>query len=1420
MKNKVEHIYPANSLQQGFIYHAVSFPEDDAYRVQLLLDYHEAIDTEKYLKAWEYCIATYPILRTAFNWKEELIQVVYKYGKLDYKIHDISHLDTQQQKDEAIQAIQHDDRTEGFDLTKPTLLRLHIIKQSPDQYTVLKTEHHSIMDGWSGPVLLKCLHNYYEDLKNDKTVVVKEDTAYLKAQEYIYRYKESIQPYWNDKRSQIEAINDINPLLSKPVNLNNYKQVGRSATKGLTINGTFYNAIKKFSKEHGITINVMIQFTWHKLLQVYSSNLQSIVGTTISGRDLPIEGIEESVGLYINTLPLVIEWGNKNTIQEQLQEIQNKITELNTHSFADLAKLQNAGERLFHSLLIYENYPASEKEETEARMSIRDAIEKMDYPLTVLAYEYGDTLAINLKYDADCLDEEKVNRHLKMLEHLLYTVIQTPDKLHSEISLLNKEEYQQIVYDWNATEKELLLNKTICSLIEEQVKEQPDKVALVFEEKKLSYKELDDKSNQLAHFILEQYKERLNKPFACDTLIAICVERGLEMVIAMLAVLKAGGAYVPVDPSYPQERIDYMLMDTKAELILTQRHTRHKTQLPNDKILYINLTEEFYVKQTSGKLPAICDVTNLAYVIYTSGTTGKPKGVMITHQGLFNFLQGMKDIIPLTEQDHFLAVTSISFDIAVLELLWCLTIGTTITIKPDNTHHHLDSFLSNYKEELDFSLFYFSSKDGLQNNTYEFFLDSVKYADENKFSAVWIPERHFHEFGGIFPNPSVLAAGVATITKNIEIRSGSVVLPLHDVIRVAEEWSVVDNLSNGRTAISLASGWHPDDFVLKPENYQERHSLMYRQIEDLKKLWQGESLKRINGVNDEIKIKIFPKPVNPDLKIYITSAGSSETFVSAGKMGANILTHLLGQEISDLEKNIKLYKQALRDNGFSVEDAKIALMLHTYIGTDLEEVKRKVKDPFKLYLKSSVSLISKLSKEFNMSDTNINDSDLDYLLDIGFERYWQTSALLGTPESCKKILSSIYAIGVTEVACLIDFGMEDTDVMQGLKQLNQLKNKYVKNKTQSGSNAGNITAMQLTPTYLSALLEDEYSAAFIKSLKHILVGGERFPSELLKKLRTSTKASIYNMYGPTETTIWSTFEKASGKSHLDIGKPIQNTRVYILSENHQPLPIGVTGELYIGGAGLSRGYLNLPDLTKEKFIKNPFATTADIASGYTRLYRTGDMVRWLGDGTIEYIGRNDDQVKIRGHRIELKEIEHVLEKIDGIEQACVVIKERNVTKENVKYLAAYYVNSAGPLNQDWILDSLTQTLPDYMIPSSVTHLKEFPLSVNGKLDKRSLPEPDFNRSISTYVQPTTEMEIKLCASWQELLRLERVGITDDFFRIGGDSISAIQLSFRMSKLLEFDITVADVFKLKTIKGILEHVYQTQEIYDNVDWSLH
>jgi natural product biosynthesis luciferase-like monooxygenase protein len=339
---------------------------------------------------------------------------------------------------------------------------------------------------------------------------------------------------------------------------------------------------------------------------------------------------------------------------------------------------------------------------------------------------------------------------------------------------------------------------------------------------------------------------------------------------------------------------------------------------------------------------------------------------------------------------------------------------------------------------VDFSLFFFADSGGAGGDGYRLLLESARFADANSLSAVWTPERHFHSFGGLYPNPAVTGAAVAAVTERVGIRAGSVVAPLHHPARIAEEWSVVDNLSGGRVGVSFASGWHTVDFVLRPENYLDRKGAMADSVDMVRRLWRGEEVEFADGAGEKQAVRIFPAPVQPELPVWITSAGSPETFRVAGRLGAGVLTHMLGQDLATLERNIATYRGELTDDA----RGHVTLMLHTMLGTDRDQVREQVREPFCGYLRSSIDLVVKavsgllLPPGFDLNQ--LPDRDKEFLITHAFDRYFTTSGLFGTVEDGAETVGRLRGIGVDEIACLIDFGVPHDQVLRSLDYIAEL----------------------------------------------------------------------------------------------------------------------------------------------------------------------------------------------------------------------------------------------------------------------------------------------------------------------------------------------------------------------------------------------
>ena len=349
------------------------------------------------------------------------------------------------------------------------------------------------------------------------------------------------------------------------------------------------------------------------------------------------------------------------------------------------------------------------------------------------------------------------------------------------------------------------------------------------------------------------------------------------------------------------------------------------------------------------------------------------------------------------------------------------------------------------RKSMQFSLYYFGSYEAEFNpNKYNLLFEGAKFGDRAGFTALWIPERHFHAFGGFSPNPSVLAAALARETEQIQLRSGSVVLPLHHSLRVAEEWAVVDNLSQGRVGIAFASGWHSQDFVLAPQSFGQHRELMFQEIETVQKLWRGEAIAVLDGNGQMVEVKTYPQPMQSQLPTWITIVNNPDTYIRAGAIGAGVLTNLMGQSVEDLARNIALYRQSLAENGYEPASGTVTVLLHTFVGNDLEQVREQARKPFGHYLTSSVGLLQNMVKSQGMEVDfeRLREEDREFILASAYKRYVETSALIGTPESCCQIIDHLQSVGVDEVACFIDFGVDEQTVLANLPHLHTLKELY------------------------------------------------------------------------------------------------------------------------------------------------------------------------------------------------------------------------------------------------------------------------------------------------------------------------------------------------------------------------------------------
>jgi amino acid adenylation domain-containing protein len=986
-------------------------------------------------------IRRHEVLRTVFRSHDgSPVQVVLPSLAIEMPLVDLRALASEKARWTETRRMFRQEAQRPFDLSTGPLLRILLLQLADDEFVLLRAMHHIVSDGWSGGILLRELSELYKALSTEQPSSLAElpiqyaDFARWQRQTFAGERLEAQLSYW---KKQLENLAPVNLSTDRPRQTVQARDGGR---RYFSLSNELSAALKKLSREHGTTLFITLLAAYQTLLQRYSHQTDIAIGSPVAGRTG--RDFDELIGFFLNMLMLRLDFSGKPTFTEMLARAREVCLGALNHQELPFEKLveelhpdRSLGQNpLFQLTFAFQNTPrvtpqlsGVEVEELE----IETGIARFDVHLFM--EEIDDHLQGYCDYDSNLFEADTIERLLGHFQRLLEGIVEDPDQRIADLPLLSDAEKHRLLIEWNATGKDYPRDKCIHELFEEQVELAPEAAAVVFGNRQITYRELNGRASQLAHYLRRQGV----RP---DTLVALFMQRSLELVIAILGVLKAGAAYMPIDTDLPVERIEFLLRDSCAGLILTQDKFRGGVASFAGEVVCLD-GDRTKASDESRENPEPAALGHhAAYVIYTSGSTGTPKGVVNIHDGLRNRIQWMQQSYRLTASDRVLQKTPYTFDVSVWEFLWPLSSGACLVLARPDGH---------------------------------------------------------------------------------------------------------------------------------------------------------------------------------------------------------------------------------RDSAYLVE---------------LVESQR-------------------------------------------------------------------------------------------------------------------ITTLHFVPSMLDVFLR-ERGIERCTSLRQVFCSGEALAYDLQQRYFERSPAALYNLYGPTEASIdviaWECRRDGQTKI-VPIGRPIANTQIHILDNHLNPVPIGVPGELHIGGKGLARGYLNRPELTEEKFISNPFSTDPD-----ARLYKTGDLARYLLDGNIEFLGRMDNQVKVRGYRIELGEIESVLAQHPAIQQAAVLAREDT---PGDKRLVAYVVaRTEAPLDAAEVKKYLKQKLPEYMIPSALELLDELPLTPSGKVDRRALPAPDRGRreAVNVYRVPGTPTEEALATIWREVLKLDRVGIDDNFFALGGHSLLATQVVSRMCDAFSIELTLRQMFKTPTI----------------------
>ncbi|WP_341528318.1 amino acid adenylation domain-containing protein [Nostoc sp. UHCC 0302] len=679
--NNIEDLYELSPMQQGMLFHTLYAPESEVYFEQLLCILSGKLNFTAFQKAWEQVVARHPILRSSFYWEEieKPLQMVSKQVNLPWEELDWRHF-TPDEQQQHLENFLSGDRQKGFELDVAPLMRFTIIQLEDYTYQFIWSHHHILFDGWSMQIILKEVLAFYEAHQRGEHLRLQHVRPYREYIQWLQQQDiDRAKKFWQETLQGFEVPTSLGGSRGQGTG---DREQGTYNEQRFQLSQTVTEKLQYAARQHHLTLNNLVQGAWALLISRYSGESDIVFGATVSGRPPTLEQVDSMVGLFINTLPIRTKVSGKTQLLSWLKQLQIQALEQEQYAYCSLAEIQQlsdipTGLPLFESILVFENYPLdSAKQETKKTLEIShiSCFERTNYPLTVVINP-DSQLSGRIVYDTSCFEEQTIARMIGHFQTLLAGIATNLQQYISQLSILSADEEKQLILLENHQQIDSINYKCIHILFEEQVEKSPDAIAVVYETQDLTYRELNNRANQLAHYL----KSLGVKP---EVRVGICVERSLEMVIGILAILKAGGAYVPLDPAYPSERLAFMLEDVQTPILITQTHLQNRLPLNNQTVVNLDSDWEIIAQHKEDNLLSEVNLENLAYIIYTSGSTGTPKGTEVAHRSIIGFMFGV-DYIHLDAEQIWLQHSSISWDALTLELWPPLLYGGHCVLYPD-----------------------------------------------------------------------------------------------------------------------------------------------------------------------------------------------------------------------------------------------------------------------------------------------------------------------------------------------------------------------------------------------------------------------------------------------------------------------------------------------------------------------------------------------------------------------------------------------------------------------------------------------------------------------------------------------------------------------------------------------------------------
>lgn len=693
-KANLEDFYPLSPAQQGILFHSIYQLEAGVYFGQLLCVLRGSLNVLAFRNSWQKIVERHPILRTSFTWKnlKEPVQAVHKKAALSWQQMDWRSLSATARKQQ-LETFLKADRKQGFKLSSAPLIRVAIAQLEADAFQFIFSHHHLVLDGWSLGIILNEVFAFYQAFCKGEELPLKRPRPYRDYIAWLHQQDLSVaESFWRKTLKGFTA-----PTTIARGSFVTDKGLESSGEQPILLSTTSTAALQSLAKQHQLTLNTLVQAAWALLLSRYSSEEDIIFGTVVSGRPPDLIGAESVVGLFVNPLPVRVKIRPQDALLSWLKEFQAQQVEARQYEYSPLVKVQGWSEvprnlPLFESLVVFENYPSNaDLQEGMSNLKVEEicSIETTNYPLTLMAVP-GAELTLKLMFDRSHFDDSTIARMLGHLQILLEGMAANPQGKLSELPLLSAAEQQQLLVEWNDTQTDYPKNASIHELFEAQAERIPNAVAAICENQPLTYRDLNAKANQIAHYL-----QSLGA--GLEVLVGICLNRSLETLTAILGILKAGAAYVPLDPAYPQERLAFMLADAKFPLLLTESKLKETLPKHEAKVVCLDAEWEEISRQKDDNPTVKVAADSLAYVLYTSGSTGTPKGVLGTHRGAVN--RCFWNPYPFTQEDICCQKTSLNFVDSVWEMFAPLLHGVPTVIIPNRAVKDIDQFVQTLSKQ-------------------------------------------------------------------------------------------------------------------------------------------------------------------------------------------------------------------------------------------------------------------------------------------------------------------------------------------------------------------------------------------------------------------------------------------------------------------------------------------------------------------------------------------------------------------------------------------------------------------------------------------------------------------------------------------------------------------------------------------------